>query len=92
MDWAGILVERASGLKLSDYMIRHIFNPLQIRDLTMIPSTDIEVRIAGLWQRNSEGLLSRREYPLRSPRSGDKDVFQSGGAGLFGSIREFSSA
>ena len=91
MDWAGVIVERATGLKLNDYMTRHIFEPLGIQDLTMNPSADMKSRLAGLWQRDSEGTLSPREYLLPTPRMGEDTFFQSGGAGLFGSLQEFSS-
>lgn len=95
LDWAGILVERASGLKLNDLVQRKIFLPLQIRDLTMVPSAQMKDRLVHLWQRSADGRLSRRVIPLSRPLSTDPaevaDVFHSGGAGLFGSIQEYSS-
>lgn len=93
MDWAGILVERASGTKLNDYMIQHIFEPLGIQDLAMRPSPVMMSRSTGIWKRDEKGDLSPRKYPTwRSlDRGDDEDLFHSGGAGLFGSIREFSS-
>lgn len=92
MDWVAVIIERATGLKINDYMIGHIFEPLRIKDLTMVPSADMEARLAGLWQRNSKGELSPREYLLRKPPAGENEIFQSGGAGLFGTLQEFSSA
>ncbi|KAH6605526.1 beta-lactamase family [Trichoderma cornu-damae] len=92
MDWAGLAVERATGLKLGDYMQRHIFEPLGIRDLAMVPSVEMKERLAGMWQRDEEGRLSPRTLLLSRPLGPDAvDNFHSGGAGLFGSIREFGS-
>lgn len=93
LDWAGILVERATGLKLNDYMQRHIFAPLLIEDLSMIPSTHMKDRLVGLWQRDTEGQLTSRKYPLSKPLEDPEavDIFHSGGAGLFGNVRQFSS-
>lgn len=93
IDWAGIMVERATGLKLNDYMQRFIFEPLNVNDVCMFPSPSMTDRLIGLWQRDSNGQLSRRDYPMNRPlcHESPPDTFHSGGAGLFGSIREFSS-
>ncbi|KAB5576170.1 beta-lactamase/transpeptidase-like protein [Coniochaeta sp. 2T2.1] len=92
IDWAGVLVERVTRMNLNDYMQKHIFQPLNIHDLSMIPSPHMRSRLVGLWQRNIDGSLSPREYLLSrvldTENSGDCN--HSGGAGLFGSIREFS--
>ncbi|OIW35726.1 beta-lactamase family protein [Coniochaeta ligniaria NRRL 30616] len=92
IDWAGVLVERAARMNLNDYMQRHIFQPLNIRDLSMIPSSQMRTRLVGLWQRNIDGSLSPREYPLSRAldNKNTSDCTHSGGAGLFGSIRQFS--
>ncbi|KAL7896908.1 beta-lactamase/transpeptidase-like protein [Trichoderma sp. SZMC 28014] len=90
MDWAGIAVERVTGLKLGDYMQRYIFQPLGIRDLTMIPSLEMKMRFVGMWQRDKEGNLSSHTPLLSRPLGADaSDSFHSGGAGLFGSVLEF---
>ncbi|PNP48499.1 hypothetical protein TGAMA5MH_00393 [Trichoderma gamsii] len=90
MDWAGVAVERVTGLRLGDYMHRHIFQPLGIHDLTMIPSLDMKERFIGMWQRDKEGHLSHHTPLLSRPLGADaSDSFHSGGAGLFGSTREF---
>ncbi|KAM0512346.1 hypothetical protein ACHAPE_008912 [Trichoderma viride] len=90
MDWAGVAVERVTGLRLGDYMHRHIFQPLGIHDLTMIPSSEMKERFIGMWQRDKEGHLSHRTPLLSRPLGADaSDSFHSGGAGLFGSVREF---
>ena len=93
MDWAGIVVERLTRMKLNDYMRQYIFEPLRIKDLSFVPSLDMKSRMAGFWHRDAEGKLSRRCYPLSTPLSHGQnpDLFQSGGAGLFGCVRDFSS-
>ncbi|KAL7908479.1 beta-lactamase/transpeptidase-like protein [Trichoderma velutinum] len=90
MDWAGVAVERVTGLRLGDYMQRHIFIPLGIRDLTMAPTLEMKERMVGFWQRDQEGYLSPRAPLLSRPLEADAaHSFHSGGAGLFGSTREF---
>ncbi|KAB8261674.1 beta-lactamase/transpeptidase-like protein [Aspergillus pseudonomiae] len=92
IDWAGILVERATGMRLNDYMQQSIFAPLGVHDVSMIPSTHMKERLVGLWHRSAGGRLVPRDYPLNKPLDAKEaaEVFHSGGAGLFGSIREFS--
>ncbi|KAL3449915.1 beta-lactamase/transpeptidase-like protein [Aspergillus insuetus] len=92
VDWAGIMVERITGLKLNDYMQQHIFAPLGTENVSMFPSSSMKERLIGLWQRGENGKLARRAYPVQeslNAKSG-AHAFHSGGAGLFGSIREFS--
>lgn len=93
MDWAGILVERTSELRLDEYFAQNIFQPLGVRDLAMIASTAVVTRCSGIWQRRENGELSPRKYPLQKPFNDpeEENVFHSGGAGLYGSIKEFSS-
>lgn len=93
VDWAGVMVERVTGLKLNDYMQQYIFTPLKINNLSMLPSPEMKSRFLGLWQRDANGQLSRRKCPLSKPLHGEvaADMFHSGGAGLFGSIRDLSS-
>jgi CubicO group peptidase (beta-lactamase class C family) len=92
MDWAGVAVERVTGLRLGDYMQRRIFEPLDIRDLTMTPSLKMKESFVGMWQRDLEGHLSPRTPLLSRPLGADTaSSFHSGGAGLFGSVREFGS-
>ncbi|OGM49591.1 hypothetical protein ABOM_001770 [Aspergillus bombycis] len=92
IDWAGILVERTTGIKLNDYMQQFIFAPLEVHDVSMIPSAHMKERLVGLWYRSAGGRLVPRDYPLNKPLDVKEaaEVFHSGGAGLFGSIQEFS--
>ncbi|WAO86011.1 Beta-lactamase domain-containing protein [Fusarium falciforme] len=92
MDWAGIAVERATQTKLDDYTQKYIFEPLGINDMSFLPSRDMRARLAGFWQRDANDRLSPRQYPLSKPLVPDQasDMFQSGGAGLWGTTREYS--
>ncbi|KAL2837306.1 beta-lactamase/transpeptidase-like protein [Aspergillus pseudoustus] len=90
IDWAGIIIERIAGLKLNDYMQQRIFAPLNIKDVSMFPSPDMKERLIGIWQRGEDGHLAEREYPMQRSLDDELNTLHSGGAGLFGSIREFS--
>jgi CubicO group peptidase (beta-lactamase class C family) len=34
IDWAGILVERASGMRLNDYFLKNILEPMGIKNIS----------------------------------------------------------
>ncbi|KAL2812191.1 beta-lactamase/transpeptidase-like protein [Aspergillus granulosus] len=90
IDWAGIALERATGLTLNNYLQKHIFEPLGIKDMSMIPNQDMRSRLAYMNFRDSEGRLRARDHLLRLPLVVDPDneadvarVFNSGGGGMF---------
>ncbi|VUC22992.1 unnamed protein product [Clonostachys rosea] len=92
IDWAGIAVERVTKTNLRDYMQKHIFTPTGIKDLSLFPSKNMKDRLAGIWQRDANGCLSPRPYPLDKPLAQDQTsgIFHSGGAGVWGTAREYS--
>lgn len=61
--------------------------------MSFYPAQHLKDRLTGLWQRGSDSLLSLRDCLLnRALHPGlSADLFQSGGAGLFGSTEEFVS-
>lgn len=91
MDWVGIAIERVTGQRLNDYMQQNIFKPLGITDLTLLPSPNLIERLAGMWKRHADGTLKPREQPYSKALTPSESLFHSGGAGLFGSLKEFSS-
>ncbi|KAJ5097487.1 beta-lactamase/transpeptidase-like protein [Penicillium angulare] len=90
MDWVGIAIERVAHLSLNEYMQTHIFEPLGIQDLTMFPSVELQERLVGFWERDEEGHVAQRSFPLKPQSEETSGSFCSGGAGLFGSLEEFS--
>ncbi|KAL6895214.1 beta-lactamase/transpeptidase-like protein [Trichoderma longibrachiatum] len=96
IDWAGLAVERASGLKLDAYMQKHILQPLGIKDMSMFPTKDMRDRLAYMHSRNPDGTLRSRDHLHRLPLIIDPDneaearrVFNSGGAGMFAKPQEY---
>lgn len=96
VDWAGILLERATGLKLGDYMQKNIFEPLGITEISFAPSEQMKSRLAYMNQRAVDGTLSGRDHLLNrslnvQSEEDARSLFHSGGAGLFAGPREFTS-
>ncbi|KAJ5198916.1 Beta-lactamase-related protein [Penicillium cf. griseofulvum] len=96
IDWAGIALERATGLTLNDYLQRNIFVPLGIKDMSMIPNQDMRSRLAYMNNRKPDGTLGPRDHLLRAPLVVDLEddaeiarVFNSGGGGIFAKPQEY---
>ncbi|KAL4816678.1 beta-lactamase/transpeptidase-like protein [Aspergillus spinulosporus] len=96
IDWAGIALERATGLTLNEYLQRHIFQPLGIKHMSMIPTEEMRSRLAYMNHRDHNGTLRPRDHLLRTPLVVDlgnpaevKRVFNSGGAGMFAKPQEY---
>lgn len=86
LDWAGVLVERISGMKLGDYFRAHIFDPLGLQEIHMGgEKPNLASRLAGMHSRDSEGALTPRDhFPCATSAA-----FHSGGAGLLSSVHDY---
>jgi CubicO group peptidase (beta-lactamase class C family) len=98
IDWAGVALERASGLTLNDFLQKRVFGPLGITDMSMIPNSDMRSRVAYMHQREADGTLRPRDHLLRVPLAIDPEnraevgaVFNSGGAGMFARPQDYCS-
>ena len=95
IDWAGVLLERATGLSLNDYIHQHIFRPLGLTNISMIPTRSMKANLAYMNQRSPDGRLSGRDHLLRRPlivesAENIKSCFKSGGAGCFAKPQEYA--
>lgn len=98
IDWAGIALERATGLRLNDYLQKHICQPLGLNNMSMIPTQEMIAKLAYMHSKDQDGILRPRNHPLRMPLVVSHDneaqlaaVFHSGGAGMFAKPQEYCS-
>lgn len=97
IDWAGVLLERVTGLSLDQYFNRHIFEPLGIKDIQFFPTRDMKNRLAYMHRREDDGSLHVIDHAYRFPLTEKKNPddaearFCSGGAGCFGTPAEYCS-
>jgi len=94
IDWAGVILERVTGMKLNDYMQEHIFKPLGIQHVNMFPTKEMIDNLAYMHQRDAIGILHERDHlyrrALRAKTQEEKDrIFNSAGAGLFARPNEY---
>jgi CubicO group peptidase (beta-lactamase class C family) len=86
IDWAGLAVEQASGLKLADYMQTNLFGPLGMSDTGFRINDSQRARLARLYGRTREGALVpvTRDQPPPDPE------FDGGGGALFSTVRDYA--
>lgn len=98
IDWAGIALERVTGLTLNEYLQKHVLQPLGLNNMSMIPTPEMRAKLAYMHAREKDGTLRPRDHLLRSPlvvnpndSAAVKAVFNSGGAGMFAKPQEYCS-
>ncbi|KAF2738435.1 beta-lactamase/transpeptidase-like protein [Polyplosphaeria fusca] len=93
LDWAGLIAERCTGMRLNDYMQKHIFEPLGVKDTTMFPDKEQQKNLAYMHQRSPEGVMIERDQlarrALNATKESSKTIFHSGGAGLWSKPTEY---
>ncbi|TXT06177.1 hypothetical protein VHUM_03650 [Vanrija humicola] len=88
IDWAGIIVERASGRTLEEYFAEHIWRPLGITSMTFLPSQAHLDRLQKVQTRDEGGRLVP-SAPLR-PIVANPTIKQlAGGGGVMGTARDY---
>ena len=89
IDWAGVMVSRATGKSLEDYMQENIWRPLKMSSTTFYPERypALLPRLAAMAVRDeSSGNLSRGvDNPLRAYMS----VREGGGGGSFSTANDY---
>jgi len=95
IDWAGILLERATGTKLNDHIQQGIMQPLGLKNVNMFPTPEMKQNLAFMHQRWPGSTdCEERDHIYREPilaeTQEDRDrLFNSGGAGGFAKPTEY---
>jgi len=84
IDWAGKMVEAASGQKLDRYFQENIFGPLGMKDTSFKISASQRARLARIHQRGDGGALA--PVDLEMPQDPE---FLMGGGGLYGTASDY---
>jgi CubicO group peptidase (beta-lactamase class C family) len=84
-DWAGKLVEAASGKPLGAYLRDHLFEPLGMTSTAFRPTDPMRAQMASMHQRGDDGALSViTQAPPPLPVGVDQ-----GGGGLLSTARDY---
>ena len=84
IDWAGRMVEAASGRRLGAYLQENVFEPLDMRDTAFALRPDMRARLAKIHQRGADGSLAPLD--LEIPQEPE---FEMGGGGLYGTVGDY---
>ena len=84
IDWAGKMVEAASGQKLGTFLEENLFGPLGMTSTSFLLSASQRSRLASMHARKSDGSLTL--FPFEFNQDPE---FQQGGGGLYGSMQDY---
>jgi CubicO group peptidase (beta-lactamase class C family) len=84
IDWAGKMVEAASGQRLDRYLQEHITGPLGMKDTAFKMGDSQKARLSAMHQRNPDGSLVAIEFGLP-----EDPEFHMGGGGLYGTAGDY---
>jgi CubicO group peptidase (beta-lactamase class C family) len=83
-------------MSLNDYFIKHIFEPLNLQNINMIPTKSMKERLVYMNVRKSDGTFTFRDQhilglPLRVEKQEEIDnFFCSGGGGCFSTPSDYA--
>ncbi|CZT21017.1 related to related beta-lactamase [Ramularia collo-cygni] len=97
IDWAGIVLERATGIRLNDWIQSNITKPLGLENVNMFPTPEMKRELASMHQRwpgDPSKKAEERDHLYREPilaqTAEDRErLFHSGGAGCFAKPTEY---
>lgn len=85
IDWAGKMVEAASGKQLGTYLDENLFGPLGMTSTAFKITPSMRGRLAKIHQRDDKDALSP-QMELEIPQEPE---FQMGGGGLYGTAGDY---
>lgn len=93
IDYAGLLIERVTGLTLEEYMRQNLWDPLGIVDMTfqLKSRPDLKERIADMSMRDAESGKVRHTDAIMTYQDADGEEVEDcmGGQGVFASPEEY---
>lgn len=92
IDYAGLLIERVTGLTLEAYMKQNLWDPLGVKDMTFFLSSrpDMAARMADMSVRDATGKVGHTSSRM-TYQNGDGEEVEDcmGGQGVFTSAEEY---
>ncbi|HWT09630.1 MAG TPA: serine hydrolase domain-containing protein [Roseomonas sp.] len=84
LDWAGRMVEAATGQRLGEHFAQTIFAPLGMTDTAFRLRDDMRARMASVHARGPDGALTPTDMVIEQDPE-----FESGGGGLYSTARDY---
>jgi methyl acetate hydrolase len=84
IDWAGLVVEAVSGMRLGEYFKRNITGPIGMESTTYDLNDDLKSRLAGVHARGDDGRLALIDFgPPPNPE------VEAGGGALYSTADDY---
>jgi CubicO group peptidase (beta-lactamase class C family) len=84
LDWAGQVIEAASGMKLGEYIQKNITDPLGMNSTSFKISPDMRARMAKVHQRGEDGNLT-----VTQNETNQNPEFEPGGGGMYSTANDY---
>jgi CubicO group peptidase (beta-lactamase class C family) len=84
IDWAGKMIEAASGMRLGAYLKQNLFDPLGMHSTAFKIAPDMRARLAKVHNRGEDGKLAPGSFEV--PQDPE---FEPGGGGLYSCAADY---
>lgn len=84
IDWAGKMIEAATGKRLGEYLQETFFGPLGMVDTGFRLRPDMRARLAPVHHRGADGTLTPGDFAMP-----EDPEFEMGGGGLYSTARDY---
>ncbi len=90
-DILGYVIERVSGMRFEEYLLRNICEPLEMKDTTFFLSDEQKKRLVHVYKREKETLkdVTGTKDDMFGMLHQDKMRFEEGSGGLFSTIVDY---
>jgi CubicO group peptidase (beta-lactamase class C family) len=89
-DVLGAVIEKVSGQKFSEFLQERLFDPLEMKDTGFYVPEDKKSRLSKIYEISKGEFREYSGNNLLIRDDGNKNAFESGGAGLFSTLDDYS--
>ncbi|MBE5832126.1 MAG: beta-lactamase family protein [Butyrivibrio sp.] len=89
-DVLGAVIEKVSGQKFGEFLKERLFNPLEMKDTGFYVPEEKRSRLSKVYELHKGQLREYHENHLIIRNDGGENAFESGGAGLFSTLDDYT--
>ena len=90
-DILGALIEVVTGVSFGEFLKERLFDPLKMKDTGFFVPAEKKSRLSKVYQTGPDGVYESPTNHLAIRYDGNKNLFESGGAGLFSTIDDYAN-
>ncbi len=89
-DVLGAVIEKVTGQSFGSFLSERIFTPLEMQDTGFFVPDEKKARLSHVYRAHNGELIEYTGDRLGIKNNGDKNLFESGGAGLFSTLDDYA--